>query len=446
MEDFFNRIRPLLSDEDFEKFRNEYEKVPFRGVRVNTLKCSVESLRALTTGEGIGRSTPFCEEGFYLEEDATFSGKHPLHHAGAVYFQEPSAMSAVSLLKPKAGERVLDLCAAPGGKSTQIASALSGLGLLWCNEYVKSRSNILLSNIERCGVKNAVVSSCDPETLAKKLQGFFDKVLVDAPCSGEGMFRKEEEALTDWSPEHSDSCGVRQLKILESAKAMLRAGGELVYSTCTFSEAENEAVVREFLRNNPDFELVKTVEPFGMKGKDGIGVRIFPFHGGEGHFAVKLRKSETAEDYCIVDEEKLTTSKNIPKFVTEFFENTFVDASGLSRALLQKDKLYILPENCPDLKGAGVIRGGVFAGEIRKNYFEPSHALFMAEDPQNIRNMVNLSLSDERLRQYLHGEEIAVDEDIKGFAAVAVEGVILGFGKASNGRLKNKYPKGLRIM
>ena len=168
-----------------------------------------------------------------------------------------------------------------------------------------------------------------------------------------------------------------------------------------------------------------------MKGKDGIGVRIFPFHGGEGHFAVKLRKSETAEDYCIVDEEKLTPSKNIPKFVTEFFENTFIDTSGLSRALLQKDKLYILPENCPDLKGAGVIRGGVFAGEIRKNYFEPSHALFMAEDPQNIRNMVNLSLSDERLKQYLHGEEIAVDEDIKGFAAVAVEGVILGFGRDS---------------
>ena len=446
MEEFFARISPLLSSEDLEKFKNEYKNKGFRGVRVNTLKCSADKLLELTEGEGIGENTPFSGVGFYLEEEASFSGKHPLHHAGAVYFQEPSAMSAVSLLKPQRGERVLDLCAAPGGKSTQIASYLQGEGLLWCNEYVKSRSNILLSNIERCGVKNAVVSSCDPETLCEKLYGFFDKVLVDAPCSGEGMFRKEPQALTDWSAQHSDSCADRQFKILESAKRALRAGGELVYSTCTFSEAENEGVVRRFLDVNPDFELVNTEESFGVRGKDGIGVRIFPFHGGEGHFAVKLRKSEDSCDFSSVEREKLTPLKNIPKCVTEFFESTFYDTSMLENALLQKDKLYILPEDTPDLKGVGVIRGGVFAGEVRKNYFEPAHALFMAEKPENIRQVVNLTLSDERVKKYLHGEEISVEGELKGYCAVCVEGVVLGFGKVSGGQLKNKYPKGLRIM
>lgn len=446
MESFFKRIEPLLSAEDFEKFKNEYKNKGLRGVRVNTLKCSIDKFFDLTEGEGIGEVTPFCKWGFYLEENADFSGKHPLHHAGAVYFQEPSAMSAVTLLCPEKGERVLDLCAAPGGKSTQIAACLQGEGLLWCNEYVRSRSTILLSNIERCGVRNAVISSCDPETLCEKLSGFFDKVLVDAPCSGEGMFRKEPQALTDWSAEHSDSCADRQFKILESAKKALRAGGELVYSTCTFSEAENEGVLRRFLEANPDFELVNTEESFGVKGKDRIGVRIFPFHGGEGHFAVKLRKREDSPFFSSVECEKVTPLKNIPKCAAQFFESTFYDTSMLSRALLREDKLYILPADTPALKGVGVIRGGVFAGEVRKNYFEPAHALFMSEKPENIRQVLSLNLSDERVKKYLHGEEIPVDEKIKGYCAVCVEGIVMGFGKVSGGMLKNKYPKGLRIM
>ena len=209
-------------------------------------------------------------------------------------------MSAVSVLDVQKGDVVLDLCAAPGGKSTQIASALSGEGLLWSNEIVKNRANILLGNIERLGVSNAVVSSTDPDTLCSALEGVFDKVLVDAPCSGEGMFRRDKAAFEEWSVEHSDSCSVRQLKILKSAKKALRPGGILVYSTCTFSYAENEGVIEKFLSENPDFELLDCGEDFGRRTLLGKACRIYPMDGGEGHFAAKLRKKSDNEYFIPV--------------------------------------------------------------------------------------------------------------------------------------------------
>ena len=200
MNDFFDRVSALLTKEDFEIFKNEYNKPAYRGVRVNTLKCSVDKFLALMDDVKAEDATPFCKEGFYVSADSDFGGNHPLHHAGAVYFQEPSAMSAASVLDVQKGDVVLDLCAAPGGKSTQLASALGGTGLLWSNEIVKSRANILLGNIERCGVSNAVVSSADPDMLCNALECVFDKVLVDAPCSGEGMFRKDKDAYSEWTP------------------------------------------------------------------------------------------------------------------------------------------------------------------------------------------------------------------------------------------------------
>ncbi len=450
MEDFFLRIQPLLAEEEFVNFKNEYNKPHFRGVRINTLKCEKDKFLSVMEAQGENfEATPFCENGFYVDEESGFSGKHPLHHAGAVYFQEPSAMSAVTLLAPKEGDKVLDLCAAPGGKSTQIASMLSGKGLLWCNEYVRNRANILLSNIERCGVSNAVVSSSDAETLCSNLEGFFDKVLVDAPCSGEGMFRRDERAKEEWSAEHSDSCAVRQLLILDSAKKALRPGGELVYSTCTFSKAENEDVVEKFLFENPDFELVDTQENFGRKGVGGIGTRIFPMDGGEGHFAVKLRKREDAPfvfGAAAHGEHEVTDIRKIPAVAKEFFEATFENTDMLKRGYLNGDKLFIIPEGCPLIKGTGAIRAGVLAGVVKKGYFDPAHALFMAANPADIKKVVDMELSDERLISFLKGEEIPVSENFSGYAAVAVCSVIAGFGKVSCGRLKNKYPKGLRLM
>ncbi len=444
MEEFFVRMAEILSADELEIFRKEYQKSAYKGIRINTLKCPVDKLKGLIPS--VDSRTPFCREGFYIDSDSQISGNHPLHHAGAFYFQEPSAMSAVSVLAPQPGDRVLDLCAAPGGKSTQIASALCGEGLLWSNEIVRNRATILMSNIERCGVSNAVVSSSDPESLCEGLSGFFDKVLVDAPCSGEGMFRRDPEAKDEWSPEHSDSCAVRQLKILKSAKKALREGGVMVYSTCTFSYAENEGVVLEFLRNNPDFELVDCEESFGRRTLDGLACRIFPMDGGEGHFAAKLRKRATEYPAVYKPACALCTPKDkIPAIVKGFLSETFFDTSPYSRLMVHSDKVYALPEGCPEFRGLGVIRAGVLLGEIKKNYFEPSHALYMAADTNNLRQVLNLSLQDDRVEKFLRGEEISAPECEKGYNAVVIEGVTLGFGKVSGGRLKNKYPKGLRI-
>ena len=240
-EAFAHRMKEMLGEE-FPAFLAAYEQPHLKGVRVNPLKCAPETLQKAMSGL---RPSPFSPLCFYSETEKV--GTLPLHHAGAFYSQEPSASSAVTVLDPQPGERVLDLCAAPGGKSTQIAACLMGEGLLWSNEIVRSRASILLSNMERMGVKNGVVSSCHPETLCSRLAGFFDKVLVDAPCSGEGMFRRDPQAVAEWSPEHVRACADRQLAILHSAKQAVREGGVLVYSTCTFSPEENEGVIRRFL-------------------------------------------------------------------------------------------------------------------------------------------------------------------------------------------------------
>lgn len=446
MEAFYKRMGDVLLPCEIEILKKEYDKPYYKGVRVNTLKCSVDKFLSVVPSVQSEDVTPFCKSGFYIDDKTQISGNHPLHHAGAVYFQEPSAMSAATLLDVQKGDFVLDLCAAPGGKSTQLASALAGEGLLWSNEIVHSRANILLSNMERCGVANAVVSSCDPETLCEKLSGFFDRVLVDAPCSGEGMFRRDEGAKKEWSAEHSDACAVRQLKILESAKKALKCGGIMVYSTCTFSKAENESVVENFLASNPDFELLESGESFGRVAEDGKSCRIFPMDGGEGHFAAKLRKKGDGEYRSVYQSAPLTPKAKIPSCVTQFIDETFKDTSRYSNLLLVGDKVYALPDGMPDVKGVGVIRAGVFVGEVRKNRFEPAHALYMSADVNNLVNVIMLEQDDVRVGKFLHGEEIDVEAEVKGYAAVAYCSVIMGFGKASGGKLKNKYPKGLRTL
>lgn len=353
-------------------------------------------------------------------------------------------MSAVTLLSPQKGDKVLDLCAAPGGKSTQIAAALGGFGLIWSNEIVKNRANILLGNFERCGIKNGVVSNSDPESLCTALEGYFDKVLVDAPCSGEGMIRRDPHALQEWSVEHTLSCAVRQLKILNSAKKALRPGGVMVYSTCTFSKEENEETIKAFLKENPDFELMDSNENFGRPTLSGKAIRIYPMDGGEGHFAAKLKKKESDFGYSC-SFALPTPKKKIPTAVMDFLEDIFKDTSSYEKLFIKEDKVFVLPDICPDLQGTHAIRAGVFAGTIKKNYFEPSHALFTSANINNVKRVVDLDLNDAYVLKFLKGEEIPVDQSIKGYAALAVNGIILGFGKASDGKLKNKYPKGLRI-
>ncbi len=446
MDKFFERMSTLLTESELEAFKKEYENPFYIGVRVNTLKCSVEKLLSLTEAFGKDDVTPFCKEGFYLKDKDVFSGNHPLHHAGAVYFQEPSAMSAATLLAPEKGDRVLDLCAAPGGKSTQLAAALDGTGLIWSNEIVKSRANILLGNFERSGIKNGVVSNADPESLCTQLEGYFDKVLVDAPCSGEGMIRRDPKALDEWSIEHTLSCATRQLKILDSAKKALRPGGILVYSTCTFSREENEGVIEAFLKENPDFELMDCEENFGRPVLSGKARRIYPMDGGEGHFAAKLKKKEDACGFVNSSSVLSTPDKKIPALIWDFLSDTFYDTTPYKKLFVKDDRVYALPEICPDLQGTHALRAGVFVGNIKKNYFEPAHSLFTSADIKNIRRVLNLKLTDPRVNRFLKGEEIPVDNDVKGYTAVSIESIPLGFGKVSGGQLKNKYPKGLRIL
>jgi NOL1/NOP2/sun family putative RNA methylase len=387
------------------------------------------------------KSTPFCEEGFYIPDDVVSLGNNPLHHAGAFYIQEPSATSAVTMLDVQEGDFVLDLCAAPGGKSTQIGAKLNGTGLLWSNEIVRSRANILLSNIERMGISNAVVSNCHPDILCENLSGMFDRVLVDAPCSGEGMFRKNSEAQTEWSVEHVESCAKRQLLILNSAKNALKANGVMVYSTCTFSQEENEGVITQFLKENPEFTLENSGVNFGRSTLE-YAKRIFPMDGGEGHFAARLRKN--GEGF-----RNTLSKKSIDKIdnkIFEFYDSLFINRPFGENIKVVKDKIIILPKNYTEIKGLPILRSGIILGELVKNRIEPHHSAFMAAKKEECKLSVDFDVCSDEIKAFLHGEEIVVPENIKGYTAVCVNGITVGFGKASNGRLKNKYPKGLRIL
>ena len=439
MDEFLFRIKSLLGD-DFDEFLKFYENENYKGLRVNTLKCSAEKLKTLVDFELV--NTPFCKEGFYIPSGVSSLGNSPLHHCGAFYIQEPSATSAVEMLGVEKNDFVLDLCAAPGGKSTQIGAKLQGTGLLWSNEIVRNRANILLSNIERMGISNAVVSNCHPDILCNELQGRFDKVLVDAPCSGEGMFRKNSDAQNEWSVEHVKSCAQRQLMILNSAKNALKEGGVMVYSTCTFSQEENEGVITQFLSENPDFELEDAGIDFGRKTLE-YACRIFPMDGGEGHFAARLRKK--GEGYGSIIPYK--NNQKIDDKVWDFYDSLFVDRPFGDNLTLVGEKIIILPENYNrNIKNTGIIRAGVILGEIVKNRIEPHHSVFMAAQKNDCRSAVDFDLTSDEIQKFLHGEEIAVPSEVKGYTAVCVNEITVGFGKASNGRLKNKYPKGLRIL
>lgn len=442
MDLFLLKIKSLLKDE-FDEFLKYYEGENFKGLRANTLKCTPQKLESLLDFEI--KPTPFCDCGYYIPNNIKSLGNSPLHHCGAFYIQEPSATSAVTMLDVQEGDLVLDLCAAPGGKSTQIAAKLNSTGLLWSNEIVKSRANILLSNIERMGVKNAVVSNCKPDVLCERLYGCFDKVLVDAPCSGEGMFRKNSEARTEWSEEHVKSCAERQLLILNSAKNALKDGGVMVYSTCTFSEEENEVVITRFLRENPDFELEDANVNFGRPTLE-YARRIFPMDGGEGHFAARLKKRGKAYKVGNIIPQKNKNNKVLEN-AFNFYDQIFIGRPFGERLEIVNNKIIILPEYYNfNTNGLNVLRAGVVLGEILKNRIEPHHSAFTAAKPEECTSVADYDRNDENIKKYLHGEEIEVNSDAKGYSAVCVNSMTLGFGKASNGRLKNKYPKGLRVL
>lgn len=369
-------------------------------------------------------------------------------------------MSAVTVLAPQKDERVLDLCAAPGGKSTQIAAALAGTGLLWSNEYVKSRALILAQNIERCGVANAVVSNMDTRVLCRKLAGQFDAVLADVPCSGEGMFRKEPDALTMWSEENIAHCVTRGRDILEAAAEALRDGGRLVYSTCTFAPEENECQIAAFLIAHPEFSLEPITVGWGRPAfswervasfapqvaGDNIPTtyarRILPQDGGEGHFIALLRKNGSGA-VPSNDTRAAKADKNAAA-CRALWEDCFA-TPPVGEFVTVGDTVRLVPPAMPSADGLYIISAGVAAATVCRDRLEPHHAAFAAQHPENCRRVLNLTRDDPRTIAFLRGEAVTAPTDLVGWTAVAVDGVVVGFGKVSGGTLKNRYPKGLRL-
>lgn len=454
----------MESEEEYQAFLESYQKRRAYGLRRNPLRYDKEKFEWKMPFKL--RPIPWAKEGYFYEPEEQ-PGKSPYHEAGDYYIQEPSAMAVVELLDPKPGEYICDLCAAPGGKSSQIAGRLMGLGLLVSNEYVPKRAQTLAQNMERMGVTNCVILNEDTVKLSQRFSGFFDRIVIDAPCSGEGMFRKDETAIENWSLQNVDLCAKRQMEILENGAGMLKPGGILVYSTCTFSEKEDEQVIAEFLNNHPEFEADSTLPDVEMldygfsKGKIPGTVRLWPHKiDGEGHFAARLIKKgvrTVSEAFPSGDksrgkkdrkEDRKSGGKSDRKAAEQAFwsfcketltESYLSGMQEMGELVWFGEQLYIQPPRIPDLNGLKVERPGLHLGTAKKNRFEPSHTWAMTLRPEDVKQVV--MLSDPAA--YLRGETVMCGEE-KGWVLAVIHAEPLGWGKASGGMLKNHYPKGLR--
>ena len=474
-EAFTARMRKLLGEE-YAAFLNSYQNAKVQGLRFNPLKGKTEELASRYMGQFGLQPVAWCQEGYYYDGQ-TRPGKSPCHEAGIYYIQEPSAMAVVSLLDPRPGDRVLDLCAAPGGKTTQAAGRLLGEGLLVSNEIHPAKAKILAQNVERMGIKNAVVTNEDSGKLRACFPAFFDKIIVDAPCSGEGMFRKDEQSRAEWSLDHVSLCVGRQQEILDNAAAMLKPGGQMVYSTCTFAPEEDEDGIAQFLERHPEFSIAEGKKLPGLSnGRPEWAkslrpdlehtFRIWPhLTEGEGHYLALLQKVEEVEAPSDRSEGARKKEKNRKKSGSEFWR----DKTGISvlrdwmkssfseqfwkgweahdweeRLLLYGEQIYLLPPEMPSLQGMKVLRPGLHLGTLKKNRLEPAHALALALKPEQVRLSLNLNSWESGVQAYLSGQTLTAPEMEKGWVLICTDGCSLGWAKAVSGTLKNHYPKGLR--
>ena len=454
--EFEKKMKAFLGNE-WDDFLYSYDNNRFQALRFNTLKVQSqeERMRILKTLKiSSDKKVSWADEAYYFDENVR-PGKHPYHEMGLYYIQEPSAMSAAALLAPKPGVRVLDLCAAPGGTSTQLATYLGDSGLLVSNEINTQRSRILSQNIERMGIKNAIVTNEDSFVLASHFPGFFNAIQVDAPCSGEGMFRKLPEAIEQWSMENVAICAARQKEILDNAAVMLKPGGTIVYSTCTFSREENEDVIECFLERHPDFTL-EEMERFWPHKVDG-----------EGHFVAKLVRRGCVDTDLKADrktkknknsknrknETKPALTKENMKLLSEFLDETISEDMAAwiknSRLVMFGEQLYRLPDMEVDIKGLKVQRAGLHIGEFKKQRFEPSHSLALALKISEAKNVVKLTCDIPQTIGFFNGQSVMLSDEQaaeckKGWALVCVDGYPAGWGKVNGAQVKNHYPKGLR--
>ena len=491
-EKFLNEMEKLLGSE-YEAFIASYDDDHMRGMRCNTLKTSPSEFES--KAPFISEKVKWTENGYYTSEDEQ-PAKHPYYFAGLYYIQEPSAMLPAALLPVEPGDRVLDLCAAPGGKTTELGAKLKGKGLLVSNDISASRAKALVKNVELFGIKNAVVVSEAPEKLAERFEGYFDKILVDAPCSGEGMFRKVHSIAKNWEQYGSQYYADIQRTVLPSAVKMLKPGGLMLYSTCTFSKSEDEDSIRFILENFPEMEVTDAIDfddqryegfvkGFGEDTDLNKTIRLFPHRiKGEGHYAALLRKrcagaadfsfgsferslqddrSETCDDRCdtqghmpqsvilsgaknLYDTRTRSKYKKISDEAFDFFEKIGFEIDA-SRLRVSDNRIYLLPENMPDFDRLRVLRTGLFMGEMKTGRFEPSQSLALALRKEEYLNSLDLSLEDERVVRFLKCESIDVEdgEAKDGYCLVTVDGYPLGWGKLDKGRFKNKYLPSWRL-
>ena len=458
---YVDAMKELLEG-DYDAYIKSLDEKPYVGIRTNLLKLTREKLKEILDRDF--KEIPWVKEGFYFEEEkgvlTTPSlsniekiksiSKNPYYFAGLYYIQEPSAMTPAMVAGIKPGDKVLDLCAAPGGKSTQAASYLQGEGLLVSNDFSASRVKALQKNIEVSGIDNVLITNEDPKNLSKVYIEYFDKIIVDAPCSGEGMFRRDSAVFRAYLGRGPEFFTGLQVSILNEAAKMLKPGGTLVYSTCTYSKVEDEGSLSEFLENHPDFKIDKIKPDFGFEESKILPgtIRLFPHKiKGEGHFVARLKK----DDRAVEKNENKTKDKKkrkIPKLPEELLEflGKIKRDWDYERIFINKDYAYYLPKDALIDKSLHYIRTGLLLGEIKKNRFEPFQALAMNIKFDEWENPLNLSATDERVIKYLKGETIEADDEYMGIRLVCVDGFSLGFVKQNKKSCKNKYYQGWRWM
>lgn len=479
---FLEQMKALLGEEEYKAYIESFEQKRVYGLRVNTMKLSTEQWGKMDPFHT--KKIPWVDNGYYYEGTEK-PGKHPYYFAGMYYLQEPSAMTPASRLPIEPGDKVLDLCAAPGGKSTELAAKLNGTGLLVSNDISNSRAKALLKNLELFGTSNFIIMSESPHRLAEKFPEFFDKILIDAPCSGEGMFRKEPSVIKSWVQNGTAFYEKLQREIVTYALAMLKPGGMLLYSTCTFNSGEDEGTIMFMKTHCPELKILP------MEGYEGFSegrpdvvengcedlkkcVRIFPHKmDGEGHFVALLQKGERGtaieatrfeklskkkEDKCGqnrknikanhkgTDEKEDSTAAAMADF-WNFIKDTKLDLEP-RRVQLRGENLLYMPEVDCDLQGLRILRSGLLLGECKKNHFEPSQAFAMSLKAEQYKKCINLSVKDDRVIKYLKGETLDVEDiaekPLKGWQLVCVDGFPLGFAKGIGYTLKNKYLAGWR--
>ena len=436
MEQFDARMKSLLKDE-YDDFKKALLEKPVKGLYLNRNKKNVE--RVLE--EQYIEHHPIVENG-YLYDENYHPGRSAYFLAGLYYIQEPSAMLVADALPIEPDDFVLDMCGAPGGKSCEIASRLTGEGVLIANDIEASRARILSENIERFGLDNTIVTNVDPMRFTKQFQEAFDKIVLDAPCSGEGMFRKLEQAIDTWSEEKVLECAHIQKNLLKGAYDMLKQGGMVIYSTCTYSYEENEAMVH-YAVDELGFELLPLNKSNGLcPGVDlDEVVRCYPHHyRGEGHFIALLRKPGNSPRKQV---RTIKPSVNLAdlKVLKAFYQEN-LNKKVPSYIIENNGHLYAVKKNFPELKGIRVLRNGLYLGEVRKNRFIPSYSLALTLTKEDVKKSYDYPSESEEIKKYIHGETLE-GTGKKGFGVIFVDGYPLSFYKESN-QVKNLFPKGLR--